>query len=131
MRKDCSSLLYTVEFLLHNCKQIFCQTWRAFAWFYFLYLPFFPTFFFSILLIAVTSLIFLLRLNDVISWQINGFLEIHLLLIISHVFVSPYWFLDKNDCKVMLVEFIFVLACPSHFFNIKNYFKNRKIQCKN
>ena len=33
MRKDCSSLLYTVEFLLHNCKQIFCQTWRAFAWF--------------------------------------------------------------------------------------------------
>ena len=33
MWKDCSSLLYTVEFLLHNCKQIFCQTWRAFAWF--------------------------------------------------------------------------------------------------
>ena len=50
-----------------------CQQWRAFSWFYFMYLPFciFLLCFFLIFFLPINSLRFLFGMNVVIGWQSN------------------------------------------------------------
>ena len=81
--------------LKSNCfSYLFATEWRSFVSYgkHFSGFSFciflFLTLFFSILLLPINSLRFSFGFNAVIGWQLNIFLEIHLLLVNSSVFVS-------------------------------------------
>ena len=67
---------------------------------------------FSVKIVFVFSLNTLNRLNAVIVCELNIFLEIHLLFVSSNVFELLNWCFDKNHCKLMLAEFVFVPSFP-------------------
>ena len=71
----------------------------------------FLTLFFSVLSLSINSLRFWFCLNAVIVWKlIISFRDSCIASNTSNVFVSLYWCLDKRDCKLMLVKYMFFSA---------------------
>ena len=70
----------------------------------------FLTFLFSILLLPINSLRFLFCLNAVLGWQLN--------ISFGDSFIASKFlrFQIKSDCKLMLVECMFVSAFSNSYF---------------